>query len=161
MSLCISCSTPEQWVQTNGRHYNRQEEPHFFPDHNAATHLHFDGDALNSSAQTQLGNPPSLFAILRLAHWLLTENVIHNGEMVQDATEFSGSLLCRFTQLERRLCYQKMTLWNPLRKGTTVNMALVWCPVSPETYFFILKIVRKGFKVVIDVLFCTSGHVLT
>lgn len=130
-----------------GRQWRRQALPYFFPDHNAATHLHFDGDVLNSSessAQTQLGNPPSLFAVLLLTHWLLTENVIHNGEMVQDAAVFSGSLLWQFTQLERRLYYQKMTLWNPLKKG------VVWCPVSPETEFFILKIVRQRFKVVND-----------
>lgn len=109
-------------------------------------HQHLNSlNSSESSAQTQLANPWLLFTVLLLTHWLLTENVLHNG-----SGRFSGSLLCRFTQLERRLCYQKMTLWNQLKKGTMVNVASVWCPVSPETYFFILKTVRKWFKVVND-----------
>lgn len=63
--------------------YYRVVSTNGIADHNsAATHLHFDGEVLINSSQ--LGNPPSLFAVFLLAHGYLTENVMHTGQVSHD-----------------------------------------------------------------------------
>lgn len=79
----------------------------------AATNLHFDGEALMKSAQTQLSEKTVLFVVL-LAQGYMTEKVMCTGKVGPVITVFSGIPLCQFTQPVRKLQFEKTTLFKAL-----------------------------------------------
>ncbi len=49
-----------------------------------------------------------VIVVFRLAHGYLTEIKLHH-----DVSVFTGTLRCQFTPTERRLQFQKISLWSP------------------------------------------------
>lgn len=94
--LCIRCLITVSWVQSDttmakAHIKNGHAQLYVFADHSsAATRLHFDGEALINSSQTQRRHPPLLLVVLLLTRghmaWVKSAMMSLHSQAVRSAS---------------------------------------------------------------------------